>query len=306
MFREMAPRFGIFPTLTDVAVSEATVELASGSRCISVDHRSQIGAPLLRELRRAGVRFVSTRSVGSDHIDLRAAERLGIPVANVLYSPDSVADYTLMMILMALREAKSILRHADRGDYRLADSPGQELRDLTVGVVGVGRIGGAVIDRLRAFGCRVLAHDRCTRRAAEWAPLDDVVRRSDVITLHTPLTQETHHLLDRRRIEQMRHGAFVVNTGRGALVDTAALVWALESGRLGGAALDVVEGEEESFYADCPSRDVESSFLSRLQRLPNVVITPHTAYYTEHALRDIVEHTLVNCLRFEGRAAWIG
>ena len=121
------------------------------------------------------------------------------------------------------------------------------------------------------------------------------------MTLHTPLAAEMHHLLDRRRIERMKHGAVIVNTARGPLLDTEALVSALESGRLGGAALDVLEGEEGIFYADCSDKPVESHLLLRLHKLPNVLITPHTAYYTDHALRDTVENSLANCLEFVGR-----
>ena len=122
------------------------------------------------------------------------------------------------------------------------------------------------------------------------------------MTLHTPLTADTHHLLDRRRIEQLKHGAVIVNTGRGALLDTEALVSALEDGSLGGAALDVLEGEEGVFYADLRNRPVDSTPLVRLQAMPNVLISPHTAFYTDHAMSDMVENTLVNCLRFESRS----
>jgi D-specific alpha-keto acid dehydrogenase len=241
------------------------------------------------------VTYVSTRSVGFNHVDVEAARRLGIRVEGVAYSPDSVADYTLMLILMLLRDARGVLRRADAHDYRLSPARGLELRDLTVGVVGAGRIGRAVIDRLRGFGCRVLTHDTAS---AGHLPLDDLLAQSDVVTLHTPLTADTHHLLDARRIARLPAGAFVVNTGRGALLDTAALVAALEGGGLGGAALDVLEGEEGIFYADWRDRPVEHGLLLRLHRLPNVLISPHTAYYTDHALRDTVEHSLANCLRF--------
>jgi D-specific alpha-keto acid dehydrogenase len=229
------------------------------------------------------------------------AESVGISVETVAYSPDSVADYTLMLMLMAVRHAKSVIRRADVHDYRLNDERGKELRDLTVGVIGTGRIGAAVIDRLQGFGCRVLAHDRCPKAAADYVPLGELLRRSDIVTLHTPLTADTHHLLDRARIQQMKHGAFVINTGRGSLLDTEALVPALESGRLGGAALDVLEGEEGIFYADCRSKPLEGTPLLRLQGLPNVIISPHTAYYTDHALRDTVENSITNCLKFECR-----
>lgn len=306
LFREMAPRFGILPTITEAAVSEANIELAFGNRCISVGHKTQITNATLLALSEAGVTYISTRSIGYNHIDVKYAERVGIFVENVAYSPDSVADYTLMLMLMAVRNAKSIIRRADAHDYRMDDVLGKELRDLTVGVVGTGRIGSAVIDRLGGFGCRKLAYDIRPRASAGYVPLDELLQQSDIVTLHTPLDADTHHLLNRRRIERMKRGAFVINTGRGALVDTEALVSALESGRLGGAALDVLEGEEGVFYADRRNRPIDSKLLLRLQEMPNVIISPHTAYHTDHALADIVENSIVNCLKFADRKRhWI-
>ncbi|PZF82940.1 NAD(P)-dependent oxidoreductase [Jiangella anatolica] len=301
LFRTVASRLGLVPTITAAAPSVATVELARGNRCVSVGHQSEVTAATLLALSRAGVAYVSTRSIGDNHIDVDYAASVGIRVETVSYSPDSVADYTLMLMLMAVRDAKSVVRRADVHDYRLSGVRGRELRDLTVGVVGTGRIGSAVIDRLLGFGCRIVAHDSNPGIAADYVPLDELLEHSDIVTLHTPLTAATHQLLNRRRIERMRRGAYVVNTGRGALLDTEALVWALETGRLGGAALDVVEGEEGIFYADCRDRPIENSALVRLQELPNVLVSPHTAYYTDHALRDTVENSLANCLAFERR-----
>ena len=301
LFRALAPRLGFTPTIVEAAVSETNADLAAGNRCISVGHKTQITDATLLALSRAGVAYISTRSIGYNHIDVGYAESVGISVGNVAYSPDSVADYTVMLMLMAVRHAKSIVRRADIHDYRLHEVRGRELRDLTVGIVGTGRIGAAVVDRLRGFRPRLLAHDRTSMVAADYVPLDELLRESDIVTLHTPLTSETHHLLDARRIGQMKFGAFIVNTGRGSLIDTEALVAALESGRLGGAALDVVEGEEGVFYADCRNRPIESKSLMRLQEMPNVLISPHTAYYTDHALSDTVENSIINCLEFESR-----
>jgi D-specific alpha-keto acid dehydrogenase len=298
LFRELAPRFGVVPTLTEDDVTEANAGLAGANRCISVGHKARIANRTLDALSRAGVTYVSTRSIGTNHIDVNHAESVGISVGTVAYSPDSVADYTLMLMLMVLRNAKSIIRRTDVHDYRLDEVRGRELRDLTVGVVGTGRIGAAVMDRLRGFGCGVLAYDNRAAAVADYVPLGALLQSSDVVTLHTPLTADTHHLLDRRRIEELKPGAVVVNTGRGALVDTEALVSALETGRLGGAALDVLEGEEGIFYADRSAKPIESPLLRRLHRLPNVVISPHTAYYTDHALSDTVENSIVNCLKF--------
>ncbi|GAB2724833.1 D-isomer specific 2-hydroxyacid dehydrogenase family protein [Nocardia thraciensis] len=301
LFRKLAPRFGVLPTLTAAPVSESNVGLARGNRCISVGHKTRVTNDTLLALRRNGVEYISTRSIGYNHIDVEYARSIGISVGNVNYSPDSVADYTLMLMLMVVRNAKSVFRRAASHDYRLSDIRGKELRDLTVGVIGAGRIGMAVIDRLRGFGCRVLVYDICPAAVVHRVTLDELLRNSDIVTLHAPHTANTHHLLDRLRIDRMKRGAFIVNTARGSLIDTGALLRALEGGRLGGAALDVLEGEEGIFYADCRDRPIENTALLRLQNLPNVLISPHTGYYTDHALSDTVENCLVNCRNFERR-----
>lgn len=308
LFKAIAPRLGVMPSITGAPVSEANIGLAFGNRCISVGHKTPITDSTLLALSRVGVRYISTRSVGVNHIDVKYAEYIGIDVENVFYSPHSVADYTLMLMLMVLRDAKATIRRTDAYDYRLNELRGIELRDLTVGVIGTGRIGAAVIDRLRGFGCRIVAYDSRPSISADYVPLDELMQRSDMVTIHTPLTAETHHLLDRRRIERMKRGAFVINTGRGSVVDTEALVPALESGHLGGAALDVLEGEEGIFYHDYRGKRVENELLLRLQALPNVLISPHTAFYTDRALSDTIENSIVNCLNFVKRdmSSWTG
>lgn len=300
-FRTLSPRFGINPTIISDAVSEANAELVPGNKCISVCHKFEVSAPTIAALQNAGVKYISTRSVGFNHIDVNAAERMGIAVGNVTYSPDSVADYTLMLMLMAIRGAKAIVRSAEKFDYRLDSTRGKELRDMTVGVVGTGRIGEAVIERLQGFGCHVLAYNRGKKLAAEYVSLDELLQNSDIVTLHVPLNDETYHIIGREQMQKMKQGAFLVNTGRGALVDTDALIVALESGKLGGAALDVLEGEEGLFYFDCAEKAIDNQYLLKLQQMPNVIITPHTAYYTERALHDTVAKTIKNCLDFERR-----
>lgn len=301
LFRKLAAHSGVELTISEAPLTTAVIELARGNRCVSIDHKTPVSNEALRRLRNAGVAYLSTRSAGLNHIDVDFARSIGLRVEGVRYSPDSVADYTLMLILMTLRHARSIITRGEAHDFRLSAVRGRELRDLTVGVIGTGRIGAAVIARLRGFGCRVLAFDRTPKTRAEHVEIDELLRRSDVVTLHAPLDTQTHHLLDRERIALMKRDALIVNTGRGPLIETAALLDALESGRLGGAALDVVEGEGEIFYADRSSAPIDDELFLRLHRLPNVLITPHTAYYTEHALLDIVQNTLLNCLEFEGR-----
>ncbi|WP_235833382.1 NAD(P)-dependent oxidoreductase [Glaciibacter flavus] len=301
--RELAPGLRVLPTITASALSASNVDLAWGSRCVSVGHKTPVKNADLLALHRMGVAYLSTRSIGYDHIDVSYANSLGITVENVAYSPDSVADYALMLMLMLVRRATSMLRRTDAHDFRLPELRGKELRDLTVGVVGTGRIGAAVIERLRGFGSPVIACDSGRKIPAEYIPLDELLQRSDIVTLHAPLNADTRHLLNAERLGRMKTGAFVVNTARGALIDTAALLAALESGRLGGAGLDVVEGEDAIFYADHRGRQLADRALLRLQRHPNVVISPHSAYYTDQALRDTVVNGLINCSNFESESS---
>jgi len=305
LFRKMASHYGVTIHAIEAPLSEANIRLAAGDRCISVDHKAQITDVMLQALSHAGVRYISTRSIGYNHIDMEYAERVGITVGNVAYSPDSVADYTIMLMLMLLRNAKSTLSRADSHDYRLNDVRGKELRDMTVGVVGTGRIGTAVINRLQGFGCHILAYDKRAKTSADYVPLAALLERSDVVTLHTPLHEGTYHLLNHQRLGQMKPGAYVINTGRGPLLDTDTLIEALQHGSISGAALDVIEGEEGIFYTDHTDRPVDSKLLM-LQEMSNVIITGHSAFYTDHALRDMVEHSISNCLQFEKEhEAWI-
>ncbi|MGG4106025.1 D-lactate dehydrogenase VanH [Paenibacillus lautus] len=298
-FRRLSPRFGVMPTIISDAVSETNAISASCNPCISVSHKSEVSASILLALKRVGVKYISTRSIGCNHIDTTAAKRMGITIGNVAYSPDSVADYTLMLMLMAIRNAKSIIRSVEKYDFKLDEIRGKELRDMTVGVMGTGRIGKAVIERLQGFGCHVLAYDRSQKMTADYVPLDELLRNSDIVTLHVPLSADTHHIIGHEQIKGMKQGAFIINTGRGALIDTDELIKALENGKLSGAALDVLEGEEGLFYFDCTQESIDNHFLLKLQRMPNVIITPHTAYYTERTLHDTVEKTIENCLDFE-------
>jgi D-specific alpha-keto acid dehydrogenase len=262
LFREMAPSFGVIPTITDAALSEVNIELAFGNRHISVDHKTQITNSILLALSKVGVKYISTRSIGCNHINVKYAESVGISVENVAYSPDSVADYTLMLMLMVVRNTKSIISRADIHDFRLNAVPGKELRDMTIGIIGTGRIDTAVMNRLRGFGCHILAYDHSPQTFADYVDLDELLQKSDIVTLHTPLNADTNHLLNGKRIEQMKNGAFIINTGRGSLLDTEALIQALESGKLGGAALDVLEGEEGIFYFDYRKKPLKANCCS--------------------------------------------
>jgi len=296
---EISPNLCVIPTIINAPVSELNIASACGNRCISVGHKSEISERVLHSLKDNGIEYISTRSMGYDHIDMQAALKIGIAVGNVEYSPNSVADYTVMLMLMAVRNAKAIISSASKYDFRLNSVRGKELSDMTIGVIGTGHIGKAVIKRLKGFGCRVLAYSNNSDAAAEYVTFNELLKKSDIITLHLPLTADTRHIIGCGQIKKMKQGAFIINTGRGALINTGSLTKALENKKLGGAALDVLEGEEGLFYFDCTQKPIDNMFLLQLQRMPNVIITPHTAYHTERALYDTIKKTIINCIDFE-------
>lgn len=299
VFHKLSRKFGVTVSLIGEAVSENNAKLAKGCQCVSISHKAELSEPLLLALKNAGVKYICTRSIGFNHIDIQAAGQMGMTIGTVAYSPGSVADYAIMLMLMLMRGTKSVIHRTEKQDYCLNNLRGKELRDMTVGVLGAGRIGLAVIERLKGFGCRVLAYDRNYKAGADYVSFCELLQRSDIITLHVPLAEDTFHMIGRKQLEMMKKEALLVNTARGALVDTGALVDALADGKIGGAALDVLEGEEGIFYYDCTHKALEHPFLSVLQRMPNVIVTPHTAYHTERVLVDTVSNTIRDCLNFE-------
>jgi D-specific alpha-keto acid dehydrogenase len=239
-------------------------------------------------------------------VDLSAADKLGIRVESIAYSPDGVADYAVMLILMALRNAKGMLGRAETGDFSLDCARSPDLREMTVGVVGAGRIGQGVIARLRAFGCRISAYGNANAGETLRASFDEWIGQCDVLTFHLPLTARTRHILNGRNMRQVKDGAYIVNTGRGGLIETEALLTALKAGKLRGAALDVVEGEEDIFYGGHRGERIEKGVFSELCKMSNVIITPHAAFYTRRALIETVENTILKCLEYEGSKKWTG
>ncbi len=300
-FDRFAAQYGVELALRKEPAKPENAGDAEGSLCISIVV-SPMKAELLRRLHGLGVRYVSTRSIGYDHIDLGAAKEIGLHVGNVSYTPDSVADYAVMLILMAARKVKGILLKSAAQDFSLAGVRGTVLSRLTVGVVGTGHIGRAVIRRLSAFGCRILAYDPYendeVKRSAEYVPLDRLLAESSVITLHVPATRENYHLIGASAFAKMKDGAILVNTARGSLVDTDALIGAVESGRLGGAALDVVEHENGLYYNNLTGKALSNRGLAVLKFFPNVIVTPHTAFYTDQSVSDMVENSIKSCKLF--------
>lgn len=283
------------------------IPMLRGHKAVSVV-ATPINREMLEAMHEAGVRLLSTRTIGYDHIEIAAAKALGITVCNAGYDPDAVADYAVMLMLMALRNEKRILQRANLHDFSMPGLIGRQLRGCTVGIVGAGKIGARVMESLRGFGCKVLYWNRTPKSGlpGTQVPFDVLCRESDILSLHLPLTEETHHLISREVIASMKPGAVLVNTARGALVDSEALIDALESGHLGGAALDVVEGEAGLYHFNKMSDQIKNRSLSILKDMPNVIVTPHMAFYTREAVEQMARCSLEACRYFEtgGENPW--
>ena len=224
-------------------------------------------------------------------------------VANVDYPPNGVANFAIMLMLMSLRKAGHILKRGEAQDYSLKGKIGRDISGCTVGVIGTGRIGRTVLQHLSGFGCRLLAYDlypnEDVKKIAEYVPLETLLKECDVITLHTNATAENHHLIDAKAIETMKPGAVIINTARGKLIDSDALIAGLESGKLGGAALDVLENENGLYYYNRMGDVIPNPELAALRSMPNVILTDHTAFYTEEDVESMVRGVLESAVAFE-------
>lgn len=300
LFEKYAQELGVRLILCGDAPTLDNVNLAKGSRCVDVI-TSKIDEPLIKAFYENGVEYITTRTIGYDHIDLQAAKKYGMKVGNAPYGPNGVADYTVMLILMCIRKMNAILRRTNLQDYTLAGLNGKELHDLTVGVIGTGRIGETVIKDLSGFGCKLLAYDlyekESVKQFATYVPLEELFRQADVITLHTPLTEANYHLINAQSIAKMKDDVVIINTARGALIDSEALIAAIESGKIGAAGLDVVENEFGLYYYDHKSDILNNKELAILRSFPNVTVAHHMAFYTRNYVETVVRDSLTSCKR---------
>lgn len=298
-FQKFSEEYGVELGICTDAPTLENAHLAEGYEYVSII-TSKIDGELMERFHRLGVKMVSTRTIGYDHVDIETAKRLGIHVSNVTYSPECVADYTVMLILMSIRKMKRIMQRAEVNDFSLPGIQGRELPNFTVGVLGTGRIGRAVIRDLSGFGCRILAYDKYENEAvkeyAQYADLDTIYRECGLITLHMPLLDDNFHLIDKEAIGKMKDGVVIVNTARGGLIDTKALIEGIERGKVGAAGLDVIEDEFGMYYYDRKSDVLSKRDLYILRGFPNVVVTPHMAFYTDQAVSDMVRHSIESCI----------
>lgn len=303
-FRQYAQTYGIEIETSPGTPDRKSAWLAKGYDCVSVI-TTAITADILDVWNACNVRCISTRTIGFDHIDCKYARELGMAISNVTYSSASVADYTVMLALMACRKMNVILKRFIGQDYSLKGVRGRELHNMTVGVVGTGKIGEAVIERLRGFGCSILAYDilekESLREKADYVSFEELMRCSDLITFHAPATERSYHMIHQGNINMLKEGVILVNTARGTIIETEALLQGLESGRIGGAALDVVENEMGIYYKDFKDTVIGHREMAILSAMPNVIMTPHTAFFTDQAVSDMVENSIKSCvLEYDG------
>ncbi|WP_259753693.1 2-hydroxyacid dehydrogenase [Pseudomonas sp. GCEP-101] len=283
-----------------------TVALAMGFEVVCPFVNDDLSRPVLEHLAAGGTKLIALRSAGYNHVDLAAAHALGLAVVRVpAYSPHAVAEHGVGLVLALCRHLHRAYNRTREGDFSLHGLTGFDLHGRTVGVIGSGQIGEVFARIMSGFGCHILAYDPYPNRAIEalggrFVELDELLAQSDIISLHCPLNEATRHLINARSLARMKRGAMLINTGRGALVDTPALIEALKSGQLGYLGLDVYEEEADIFFADRSDQPLQDDVLARLLTFPNVIITAHQAFLTREALAGIAQTTLANIAAWQG------
>jgi D-lactate dehydrogenase len=292
-------------TFLDVRLGGETAPLAAGFDAVCLFVNDVVDAAVAETLQRGGTRIVALRCAGFNNVDLDAASRLGIAVVRVpAYSPHAVAEHTVALMLSLNRKIHRAYNRVREGNFAIDGLLGFDFAGRTVGIVGTGKIGAVVARIMRGFDCRVVATDvvinpACVAAGVEYVTFEELLRESDVITLHCPLTPDSRHLLGRDAFERMKPGVMVINTSRGALLDASAAIEALKSGHLGSLGLDVYEEESDIFFEDLSNRVLHDDVLARLLTFPNVLITSHQGFFTHEALSAIASITMRSLTAFE-------
>lgn len=292
-------------TFFEPRLTPETARLAEGFPGVCAFVNDRLDESVLVTLHKQGTRLIALRCAGFNHVDLAAAERLGLVVTRVpAYSPHAVAEHAVGMMLSLNRKLHRAYARVRDGNFSLEGLLGFDMRDRVVGIVGTGKIGSIVAKILRGFDCRLLAFDRTpspelVAQGVRYLELDELLAESHIVTLHCPLTPETRHLIDDRALTKTRANLMLINTSRGALVDTAAVTRALKEGRLGYLGLDVYEEEGDLFFEDLSSQVIRDDVFTRLLTFPNVLITGHQAFFTRNALESIARQTIESVTSFE-------
>ncbi|NKQ36160.1 MAG: 2-hydroxyacid dehydrogenase [Chloroflexi bacterium] len=304
-FLEAANNYGHELVFFEPRLTLATSVLADRFPAVCVFVNDKLDALVLAELARQGTRLIALRCAGFNNVDLAAARDLDMTVVRVpAYSPYAVAEHTVGLILSLNRKIHRAYNRVRDGNFALDGLLGFDLHGRTVGLIGTGQIGAVTANILNGFGCSLLAYDpypnpACEAIGVRYVPLAELLAESDIITLHCPLTPETHYLINGRALSQMKKGVMLINTSRGALVDTRAVINALKSGQVGYLGLDVYEEEGDLFFENLSDQAIRDDIFARLLTFPNVMITGHQAFFTAEALQNIAATTLANVTAFE-------
>ena len=295
-FDRFSEELGIEIGYTESPPSIFNYALAKGYDAITV-LTNKIGPELMDAFRSIGVRLICTRTIGYDHIDLAHASKTGMAVCNVTYDPIGVAEFTVMLMLMTERKVKMLEARNAANDFRLNDMLGKAIGELRIGIIGAGLIGVNTLRILSGFGCELVYYNRSPSEAADRyarrVGIDELLSTCDIVSMHLQLNDETHHFLNADSFSKMKDGAVVINTGRGSLIDTEAMISALESGKLGGAGIDVIEKEFHLYYYDMRGKDLDNPYLDRLRAMDNVILFHHMAFYCETSVRGMVHNCLL-------------
>ena len=289
-------------------LNQRTAPLAAGFPVVSVFVNDKLDAETLKLLDSGGTRLLALRSAGFNHVDLKVAAELGMNIVRVpAYSPYAVAEHTVGLILTLNRKIHRAYNRIREGNFSLDGLLGFDLHGCTVGVIGTGKIGQIFGQIIQGFGCQLLAYDLypnpdLAAKGARYVELSELFTNADIISLHCPLTPQTHHLIDPQAIANMKPGVMLINTSRGALIDTAAVIQGLKSQKIGALGLDVYEQESHLFFEDLSNQIIQDDLFERLMTFPNVIVTGHQAFFTKNALQNIAETTLANITDFaQGR-----
>jgi D-lactate dehydrogenase len=298
-------RYGHTLRFFEPRLTTETAALAAGFEVVCSFVNDRVNADTVALLQQAGVRLIALRSAGFNHVDLAAAADAGLTVVRVPeYSPYAVAEHAVALMLALNRKTHRAYNRVREANFSLDGLVGFDLHGKTAGIVGTGRIGAALLRILHGFGCRLLAVDvrpdpaLATELGVRYVDLPHLWSAADIISLHVPLTPDTRHLIDARALAAMKSGVMLINTGRGALIDTQALVAALKSGHIGAAGLDVYEEEEAIFFRDLSDQVLQDDVLARLLTFPNTLITSHQGFLTREALANIADTTLASIEAF--------
>ena len=302
IIKEFQTKNGIEVVSTDEILDDTTIALCKNADAITTLGFSKLDKKLLDKIKSYGVKYISTRTIGYNHYDLDYAKKIGFKVCNVTYAPNGVADFTVMLMLLTIRKYKPAMWRQNVNDYTLNGLMGKEMRHMTIGVIGTGRIGFTVIKNLSGFGCKILAYDKyqnnSVKEFAEYVDFDKLLKESDIITIHVPLTPENKEIINKNSISKMKDGVIIVNTARSELTNIQDLIEGIETQKIGALALDVFDNEDEIYHHYFSTDIIKNRDMAYLRQFPNVILTQHMAFFTDSAVNEMIINSLNNLLDF--------